>query len=554
MKLSRGFWGCFLLLAAAMMLGQNVSNTSSTSGTSSLADELKKLREAVAEQQEQIAHQQEQIQNLERQLTGAQIMSATTGTVAPRLIDAALHTATPNPAADAPAQDAKPKESPLSFRIGAADFTPGGFVDFANIFRSTNTTNSSATSFGAIPFSNTTQGQLTEFRSTGQYSRFNFKVSSKFGRNDVTGYLEFDFNGNDAATVFAVSNPHTDRLRLYWVDVKRDKWEFLGGQTYGLQTPNRVGVSPTPADLSLGYHADSGIGVGYNYTRAAEFRAAYHFNKEWVWAAAIQNPQQWVGAGEVTFPSFFSAVLAPQFDANNNAGTPNVAPDVLTKLAFDHDFSSRHFHWEVGGIETAVKATVKPTGASAFTSHSTVGGGVFGDVVAELFKGSQGRSIRFVANAMWGYGVGRYLNTLAPQAIIVPIQTAPLTFDIRTSMVHAGDMVAGLEFLPHPKSQLGVYYGGAYAQRNAFVDVTSTAEVQPFIGFGGPGSANSANRAVQEGTVDWTQTFWRSPQYGALVLVNQFSYVTRAPWFVATGNPKNAHLFMGYVSLRYVLP
>ena len=553
MKLFRVYCGCFFLLAAATMLGQNASNTSSTSGTSSVADELKKLREAVAEQQQQIAHQQEQIQNLQQQLD-VQNVSATTNTGTPRLMDAALHTTTPNPAGDAPPQDAKPKESPLSFRIGGAEFTPGGFVDFESIFRSTNTGNVTATSFGAIPFSNTTAGQLTEFRSTGQYSRFNFKVSSKFGKNDINAYLEFDFNGNDATNVFAVSNPHTNRIRLYWVDVKRDKWEFLGGQTWGLQTPNRVGVSPMPSDLSLGYHEDSGIGVGYNYTRAAEFRVAYHFNKDWAWAVSLQNPQQWVGAGNVVFPSAFSAALTGQFDANNLTGTPNVGPDVMTKLAYDHDFSSRHLHWEVGGLETTVKATVKPTDATTFSSHSTVGGGVFGDVVADLYKGSQGRNVRFVANAMWGYGVGRYLNTLAPQAVVVPVETAPGIFDIRTSMVHSGDMVVGLEFLPHPKSQLGVYYGGVYAQRNAFQDVTSTAAIQPIIGFGGPGSANSANRAIQQGTVDWTQTFWRSPQYGALVLVNQFSYVTRAPWFVAAGSPKNAHLFMGYVSLRYVLP
>jgi hypothetical protein len=32
------------------------------------------------------------------------------------------------------------------------------------------------------------------------------------------------------------------------------------------------------------------------------------------------------------------------------------------------------------------------------------------------------------------------------------------------------------------------------------------------------------------------------------------SYLTRAPWFVAPDAPKNAHLTMAYVALRYVLP
>jgi hypothetical protein len=41
------------------------------------------------------------------------------------------------------------------------------------------------------------------------------------------------------------------------------------------------------------------------------------------------------------------------------------------------------------------------------------------------------------------------------------------------------------------------------------------------------------------------------------VLINQASYLTRAPWFVAVTPvpaPKNAHLFMDYLSLRYILP
>ena len=110
--------------------------------------------------------------------------------------------------------------------------------------------------------------------------------------------------------------------------------------------------------------------------------------------------------------------------------------------------------------------------------------------------------------------------------------------------------------LPHPKTLIGVYYGGAYFQRNAFPDITAAGAVKPTIGFGGTGEANNLvqNRAIQEGTLDITETFWRNPQYGALQLVMQGSYVTRSPWFVAAGAPKNAHLTMGYVSLKYILP
>ena len=574
---------CFVVLVSSLSLGQGgTSTTNSASDSSKVADELKALREAIAQQQQQITQQQQEIEKL-RQQVGAQQVSMQGGSVSPRLVNASLNTTnTPNPAAQ-PASDApqspagqttegQGSKSPLSFRIGAAEFTPGGFVDFENIFRTTNTGNVSATSFGAIPFSNTIQGHLTEYRSTGQYSRFNIKTTTKFGANDVTGYVEFDFNGNDPANVFVTSNAHTDRLRLYWLDLKRGNWEFLGGQTWGLQTPNRVGVSPVPADLSLGYHEDAGIGVGYNYTRAAEFRVAYHFNDHVVWAVAAQNPQQFIGS-EVTFPSFFNAQLASQFENGANAATPNVGPDVLTKIAFDTKPFGRGFHFEAGGVETVIKTTVLPRGGTSFEQHSKVGGGVFGATSLELLHGSEGRNIKFVANGMWGNGIGRYLNGLAPNAVVFPITTPGGTTcsstgsgttlvvtgncDANLSLVHAGNVVGGFEFLPHPKSQFGVYYGGLYAQRNFFTDITggtNSVGAHPFGGFGGPNSANNNNRTVQEGTIDWQQTFWRNPQYGAVLMVNQVSYLTRSPWFVALGAPKNAHLVMGYVSLRYVLP
>ena len=67
-----------------------------------------------------------------------------------------------------------------SFKFDNAVLEIGGFVDFENIFRTTNTQNNIATAFGSIPFSNTPQGQFTEFRTTAQYSRFNVKFAGNF--------------------------------------------------------------------------------------------------------------------------------------------------------------------------------------------------------------------------------------------------------------------------------------------------------------------------------------------------------------------------------------
>ena len=525
---------CFVVLASGLALGQTANNSSV--GQGSVADELKALREAIGEQQKQIAQQQQQIQTLEQRL-----QEKTSGT--PHVADATLRTASPAPATTVVQETEKPKESPLSFRIGGTEFTPGGFVDFENIFRSTNTGNTTATTFGGIPFSNTVAGHLTEFRSTGQYSRYNLKITGKYGANNVTGYLEGDFNGNDAANVFVTSNPHTNRIRLYWLDLKRGNWEFLAGQSWGLETPNRKGLSPNPADLMLTIGEDANVHVGIPYTRAGLFRAVWHANDNFQWGVEVQNPQQYVGAGEVIFPFAFNAQLGAQLDTGAVPGAPNAFPDILTKFAYD----ASHLHFEAGGIVTSKKITILPVGGTDFNSHSKIGGGVLGGVNVELAK-----NFRVIGHGMWGNGIGRYMIGSGPDTVVFPIATGPATFDADLSLVHSGSAIVGAEATAG-KSQFGFYYGGFYFGRNSFVDVTNPVPGR-IAGFGGANSPNSANRSIQEGTIDWTQTFWKNPQYGAVLMVTQASYLTRAPWFVATGAPKNAHLGMGYLSIRYVLP
>jgi len=545
MKLFRQI--CFLLLVSNFVFGQSAPNNTSTDD-SRISNQIKTLQDA-------IASQQQQIEQLRQELAASKQAESE-----PHLANAAL--TTPG-TASAFQETEKPKESPLSFRIGGTDFTPGGFVDFTNVFRSTNTQSVVSTSFGAIPFSNSPNAHLTEYRATGQYSRINLKVTGKYGANNVTGYIESDFNGNDAANVFVGTNPHTMRLRLYWLDLKRGQWEFLGGQSWGLLTPNRNGVSPAPSDLALTFSQDANIHVGIQHTRQGTFRAAWHPNDKFAWAFAVENPQQFTN-GEVTVPTAFANPLANQLDGGATTGVPNAGPDLATKLAWDSSPMGRKFHIELGGMYTTAKDAVQHTGGATnpFVTHSTIGGGGEAALNFELVK-----NFRFVTNGMYGYGIGRYLIGLGPQYVVRPVALSPTSFDVATSMVHSGGGTGGFEIQAGKNTQIGAYYGGVYFQRNTFNDLTAAAIAtpvscapgfpainRPCIGFGGTNSANSNNRAIQEGSFEWIQTFWKNPQYGAVVLNTQVSYLTRAPWFVAANQPKNAHLTMAYVALRYVLP
>ena len=525
----------FVLLASSFLLGQSSTpGNGSTGDTKPIADQIKALQAAIAEQQKQIEALRQQLQEQKKS--------------APQVVNASLNTTGAANANAVQADVQKPKESPLSFRIGGTEFTPGGFVDFENVFRTTNSGSQVSTNFGTIPFSNQPQGHLTEYRLTAQYSRFNMKITGKYGANDITGFVEADFNGNSPASVFQTSGTFAPRLRQAFLNLKRGDWEIMGGQSWGLQTPNRNGISPSSLAITL--NEDSNIQVGIPFSRAALFRVAWHPSKNFVWAGEVQNSQQFTN-GEVAFPEEFTATLNRQFDPNGGPNIPNLIPDFLTKLAWDTS-GGHHLHFEVGGMLTSVKVAVQPTGSLTFNTHSKIGGGILGAVNFELTK-----KIRVLANGLYGPGVGRYTIGQGPAAVVAPVALTPTVFDVAPSMVHSGTGTIGIEIQARPKTQIAAYYGGSYFRRNFFQDITSTMAPQPFIGFGGPGSGTSNNRSIQEGTLDIVQTFWKHPQYGAVVLVNQASYLTRSPWFVATTPvpaPKNAHLFMDYLSLKYVLP
>ena len=478
------------------------------------ADDLSELRARLAVQQKQIeelqktlADQQKTIEALAQKPVAAQ--------------PAAAQTAKPAELAG----DGKPI-SPLSFRIGGADFTPGGFMDFTAVFRSTNVGSGIGTSFGGVPFKNAAAGQLTETRFSAQNSRVALKVTAKPGKQSVTGYLEADFGGALPANGNVTSNSNSMRMRLYWVQVLRDKWEILGGQSWSMLTPNRVGISPTPSDIFYSQVVDTNYQVGLTWTRAPQFRVVYHANKNWTVGFALENPQQYIGSA-TTVPSYY----ASQFDNAASTATPNAHPDLIAKVAYDEKVGGRAMHVEAVGLFRTFR-DYRPTGG-----HSSAHG--FGgslNMSLELTK-----SLRLIATSYHSQGGGRYIMGLGPDVVVGP--------DGSLSPVHSSSGVAGFEIQASPKDQIYMYYGGAYFSRNYSVSAPGQ-----FVGFGFPGSSTSANRSIQEATFGYTRTFWKNPNYGAIQLMGQYSYVTRSPWAVPGGAPANARTNILYGNLRYVLP
>jgi hypothetical protein len=495
-------------------------------------------QDLVHQLQEKVAAQETQIQELTQILRGIVANQAastrtvslnTTANVAPA--SPAPEFIAPKPAAPAAAP------APLSWALGSAFITPIGFADFTSVNRSTNPGSGIGTNFGSIPFSNATNGNLTENRLSTQNSRIGLRVDTKVGDSIVLGYLEADFLGFLPTNGAVSSNSDSLRMRLYWLDVRRKKFEVLAGQSWSMLTPGRNGISPLPGDLFFTQNIDTNYQAGLVWGRVPQFRAVYHPTNAWALGVSLENPEQYIGGssggGLVTLPSALATAYVSQLDnGNTTLSVPGLHPDIIAKLAWDGHAGKRNVHAEIGGV----LRTMKVYDPARLASFEATGGGGQANLNVEIFKNA-----RLVTNNYYSDGGGRYIFGQAPDLII--------RGDGTLSLVHAGSTVSGLE-VQVKKSLFYSYYGGVYIARDSAIDPATGARV----GYGYAGSSNGQNRSIQEITMGFTQTLWKDPKFGALSFMTQYSYVFRSPWYVAPGQPASAQTNMVFADLRYTLP
>jgi len=516
------------------------------------AKEINELKRQVAEHQRQIEELRAIIQEQARLIgnngtaTGTKTRLAATIESLPKTETASVAPILPSTVAAAPSalspvqKKEEGQESPLQFRLGSAYFTPVGFMDFTSVFRDTDPGSNIGTNFGSIPYrtQSNVAGNLSEFRLSPQNSRLGMRIDAMVQGAKVLGYWESDFLGGTGnppvGNISVSSNSYPFRLRLYWVDVRKGKFEFLGGQTWSLLTPGRKGISPLPGDLFYTNAIDVNYQLGLVWGRIPEFRMVYHPSDKVTIAVALGNAEQYIGgsggAGTIVIPTNLATSYAGQL--NNGTTTlnvPNLHPDIIAKIAFD---PINKFHFEIGAV-TRTFRTYNPLTAQHFTS---AGAGFQANLNVELVK-----NFRFVTNNYWSDGGGRYIFGQAPDLVV--------RADGTISPLKSASTVTGFEFT-HKNFMAYTYYGGVYVARNIVVDPSDGN----LSGYGFAGSSNSQNRSIQEGTIGFTNTFWKDPRYGAISLMAQYSYFVRNPWFVAPGMPKNTHMNEIWLNLRYALP
>ena len=432
------------------------------------------------------------------------------------------------------------KTIPTFLRIGNVCVIPIGFMDLTPVWRDKNAGSGMGSNFGSVPYNNTANGNLNEFRFSSQNARIGFRIDGDWKGTHFIGYNEFDFNGTSGSTALGVSNGAiVPRLRLYWADVRKGKLEYLVGQSWSMLVPNRNGISALPGDLFYTQVIDINYMAGLTWTRQPGMRILYHANKQVTLGFSAEQPDQYIGGSAggsgITLPGNLTGLAGAQLDnaPNISAGSyltqPTVTPDFIAKVAFDLP----RVHFEVAGLQSNFRTT---NAIAPFTTHYTkAGGGLQFGLNVALAKNFRLITTNFLSN-----GGGRYLFGQAPDVIV--------RADGSLSTVRADGTIDGFEATVK-NTLFYAYYGGIYIGRNVAIDTNGKP-----VGYGYTGSPNSQNRSINEFTFGFNQTMWRNPRYGAINLMGQYEYLMRNPWYVAPGTPKATHDNTIYMNIRYTLP
>lgn len=438
--------------------------------------------------------------------------------------------------------------SDLFFRIGNVTFTPTGWVDFTSYWRSTDVGSGLGTNFATIPYNNTVQGDASEVRFTSQSSRIGMRVDENFDKVKAYGYLEADFNGYLPGNAYVSTNSNTLRMRVYYVNLARGKWEILAGQGWSLLTPTRKALSPFLADLFNTFHLDTNYQAGLTYARQTQFRFVYHPTNTIALGLSVENPEQYSGSA-VTFPALFST---SETDINSSSGsggattTPNLHPDLIAKATFDRTINGLYWHVGVAGLLTSSRAVTPVTVTKTVeNTDAREGGGIAFNSFLELFKG-----FHFLGFGYWSDGGGRYMGGLGPG--FVALQPGTATSPFKVAQIHSDSAIGGFEWTVTPRNTISAYQSAGYFQRRFGLD--PSVKTPTYIGYGFPGSANTNNRIIKETSFATISTLWQNPARGTVQVITQTSYVLRAPWYVALNSPKDAHTMMEFMALRYVIP
>ncbi|MHB1207211.1 MAG: hypothetical protein ACYCZX_16705 [Rhodospirillaceae bacterium] len=507
------------------------------------------LAGAPARAAENTTQMERQIRDLQDKLSGMQSMQTQLQDLQQQL--AALKAAD-SATKDAVVREAKERQVSDNAMTAAAQAAPaggvtnrnvkltfGGFIEMAGIYRNKNQSADVGSSFnGGIPFANSTNAHVSEFRGSARQSRLSILAQGNLDPDTLlTAYYEMDFLGAAPTANSNESSSFNPRIRNVFASIDKTDlgWHLLAGQNWSLATLNRAGIIPRNEVAPAGIEAQ--YVVGFNWTRNPQVRLVKDFDDKKMWfGVSVEGAQAQVSQGAVPAGTVVNNPGSGQLGNGTPAGNFSLdpGPDVIAKLAADPGFG----HYEVFGISRWFRSQV------AYTNYTTNGLGVGGSMLLPVVP----KMLDFQASALVGKGMGRYGSGQLPD----------VTTDNTGHLVTLPYVSALIGLVAHPSKELDLYgYAGTEQLEKRYTTVGANA-----YGYGNPSGINDAGCLVNGGTCngatareyELTGGFWYKFYQGSVGMMEfglQDEYVQRTIFSSNTNGGPTAKINIAMASFRY---
>jgi multidrug efflux pump subunit AcrA (membrane-fusion protein) len=509
----------------------------------SVDDQNRRQRQRLDQLEQQNQELTRQLQAAEQQLSQAEQKIDRIGADTPQisgLESAVASLKSAQTAATATIEQLKQAEpqpgTPTALHYRGVTLVPGGYFAGEALYRSHAENADINTTWSSIPWDAQTMSHLSEFRATARATRLSLRGSGLAGRATVSGYFETDFLASGTGANENQTNGYSPRVRQMWGRVQfPGGWSFAGGQMWSLLTMNRTGIDNlteyAPALI------DSTVLPGFDYARQTAFRVTRQLPAyKTVIAFSAENAAT-VGVTPANVPASVSGIISGLATTGtgimaNTTYSTNVAPDLISKVAFDPKFG----HFEVKAIGRTFRDRLDTTATVPGKNNTLLGGAFGGSAYLPVFT----PKISYLAAGMYGAS-GRY-GASGTDVIVKP--NGVLSAE---KSIHG---ITGFEF--HPGSRLDVYAYGAdeYLPRDWGYGLKTINNKACFaeLAF----SCLASTKALEAAAGGFWYRFYKGPagtvQYGA-----NYVYVLREAWSGVGGAPRGIDNIVES-SFRYYLP